>query len=125
MKVNVSIDKLRLISKGKKAQKPTKKGPTSSPPSRRPTTLLQTSTNTCDLRGQRVDEAKNMMWKFMDSAILRGEHGVILIHGHGDQELLKNNLRTALAHESPYEIHFQAGKPEDGGDGVTLIFFKK
>ncbi|MBI2603385.1 MAG: Smr/MutS family protein [Deltaproteobacteria bacterium] len=85
-------------------------------------TVIASSTNSLDLRGLTVEEALEKSWDFIDAAILRGEHAIILIHGHGTQTL-KQAIRNALAHDCPYDVHFEAGSRELGGDGVTVVFF--
>ena len=79
-----------------------------------------TSTNSLDLRGLEVDEALNRTWEFIDKALLRGESGVVVIHGHGT-DALKKAIRSALARGSPYDLDFRPGEKAEGGDGVTVI----
>lgn len=84
--------------------------------------FIQTVTNACDLRGMTSDEALTHMWRFIDSAMLRGEASVYLIHGHGS-DILKQAIRSALNDESPYALKFVPGSSHDGGDGVTIVYF--
>ena len=88
-----------------------------------PELILQTSTNTIDLRGCQLDEALQKAWRFIDAAVLRGEKQVILVHGHGTDSL-KKGIRNALDQEGPYELKYQAGDRYCGGDGVTVVYFE-
>lgn len=87
----------------------------------KPEVALQTSTNTCDLRGLRVDEAVSMTAAFLDRAFGSGERVVFLVHGHGTGAL-RDALRTELAVHTQV-VSFRAGGPGEGGDGATLVWF--
>jgi DNA mismatch repair protein MutS2 len=87
-----------------------------------PTFLMSTSTNTLDIRGRTLDEALFAMWRFIDRAIDAGEMGAVIIHGHGEDRL-KNGLRDSLKTEDPYGLRFEPAPREQGGDGVTWVFF--
>jgi len=83
---------------------------------------FKTTTNTLDVRGQRLDEALRSMWTFVDKALLRGEHCIYVVHGHG-MDALKQGLRTALKEESPYSLSYKSAEQNEGGDGVTVVYF--
>ncbi len=84
--------------------------------------VLPSSTNTLDLRGCEADEAASRMWKFLDSAVLRGDYAILLIHGHGT-DTLKRTLRMALQQgASAYSLRFRPGETAEGGDGVTIVY---
>jgi DNA mismatch repair protein MutS2 len=83
-------------------------------------TPMQTSDNTCDLRGLRADDAVAMGTTFLDRALNLGVRVVFLIHGHGTgalREALRKELRA-----SPYVAQFRAGETGEGGDGVTVVW---
>ena len=88
-----------------------------------PELLIQTSTNTIDLRGCLLDEALKKTWRFLDAAVLRGEKQIFVIHGHGSDSL-KQGIRNALELERPYELKYQPGDRYCGGDGVTVVYFE-
>lgn len=88
----------------------------------RPMLVIETATNTLDIRGANIDEGLAKMWRFIDSAMLRGEYGIIIVHGHGTDSL-KQAVRQALQENSPYPLRFQPGPRERGGDGVTIVYF--
>lgn len=81
---------------------------------------IQTSDNTCDLRGLRADDAVSMALSFLDRAVGSGTRVCFLVHGHGTGAL-KEAIRRELRGSS-YVQHFRAGGPGEGGDGVTLVW---
>ena len=71
-----------------------------------------------DLRGQRADEALETLERFLDSAYLSGLPFVRIIHGKGTGKL-RQAVRQTL-HNHPQVSSFEAGKDQEGGDGVTV-----
>ncbi len=69
--------------------------------------------------GMRGDEALRAVEKFLDDANLVGVKEVKIVHGYGEG-ILKRLIRNYLK-ESPYVKRFRGGKPEEGGDGVTIV----
>lgn len=82
--------------------------------------VLQTSTNSVDVRGQDQETALEHVWRFIDAALLRGEASLVIIHGNGS-DALKRRLRHELSTDSPYDLYFRAGEDKEGGDGVTIV----
>lgn len=82
--------------------------------------VLQTQRNTVDLRGFNKDDALDRMWQFIDQALLRGEFGLVVVHGHGT-DVVKNAVRDGLQFNSPYGLKFRPGGEREGGDGVTIV----
>ena len=83
-------------------------------------TPLQTSDNTCDVRGLRADDALPMAMTFLDRSLNEGRGVAFLVHGHGTgalREILRRELRT-----SRYVAHFRPGETGEGGDGVTIVW---
>ncbi len=81
---------------------------------------IQTSDNTCDVRGLRADDALPMATTFLDRSLNEGRAVAFLIHGHGTgalRDVLRRELRT-----SPYVAHFRPGETGEGGDGVTVVW---
>jgi len=76
----------------------------------------------CDLRGMRVDEAREMAIRFLDRAYQGEVTEVRIIHGYGT-EAIKKMLREYLK-ESPYINTFRPGNMQEGGDGVTVVELK-
>ncbi len=81
---------------------------------------VQTSDNTCDLRGLRTDDALSMAVSFLDRAINDERRICFLVHGHGTGAL-KEAIRRELK-SSPYVRYYRAGNPGEGGDGVTIAW---
>ena len=81
---------------------------------------IQTTDNTCDLRGLRVDDGVGMATTFLDRALGGGHPVVFLLHGYGSGAL-RDAIRKELAH-SPYVARFEGGDLEQGGEGVTLVW---
>jgi len=76
----------------------------------------------CDLRGMRVDEARETAIRFLDRAYQGEVTEVRIIHGYGT-EAIKKMLREYLK-ESPYINSFRPGDVQEGGDGVTVVELK-
>src|SRR5690606_14418921 len=122
LKLRVALQDLRVLPEGRKPAsigKPAQKLPPAQAGGEIPF-IMQTSTNTLDLRGLQVDEAVKKMWKFIDAAVLRGEPNLVIIHGHGGGDL-KRAVRFELAENSPYGLKFRAGGRSEGGDGTTIV----
>jgi DNA mismatch repair protein MutS2 len=83
-------------------------------------TPIQTHDNTCDLRGLRIDDGVGMATSFLDRAVGGGQPVVFLLHGHGTGAL-RDAIRKELA-RSPYVARFRGGDPDQGGEGVTLVW---
>lgn len=81
---------------------------------------LQTSENTCDLRGLRADDAVAMASQFLDRSLNDARRVVFLVHGHGTGAL-RDAIRAELK-SSPYVAYFRAGESGEGGDGVTIAW---
>ncbi len=76
---------------------------------------------TCDLRGQRVDEALGELSQALDRATSNAREGIRIIHGIGSGAL-RRAVRQFLR-ESSYVENFRPGSPDEGGEGVTLADF--
>lgn len=81
---------------------------------------LQTSDNTCDLRGLRTEDAVSLAITFLDRSINDSRRVCFLVHGHGTGAL-KEAVRRELK-SSPYVRYFRSGGPGEGGDGVTIAW---
>ena len=76
-------------------------------------------TLTCDVRGQRTDEAMLHVEKFLDEAMMAGYQAVAIVHGLGTGAL-KKEIRHYLAN-SGYVKKFYPAQATQGGDGKTII----
>lgn len=81
---------------------------------------IQTSDNTCDLRGLRVDDAWPMLEAFLDRAMHGGQRVAFVVHGHGSGAL-REKVREELK-RSRYVSRFRAGQQSEGGEGVTVVW---
>lgn len=75
-----------------------------------------------DLRGQRADAAEEALFKFLDTALLRGLDSVEIIHGRGTG-VLRKQVHALLKNFAGVD-HFNLGNEEQGGDGMTIVFLK-
>jgi DNA mismatch repair protein MutS2 len=81
---------------------------------------IQTTDNTCDLRGLRVEEAISSATRFLDRSMRTGRRVAFLIHGHGTGALREAVRREVEA--SGYAEHLRPGDSTEGGDGVTVVW---
>tara|TARA_Y100000588_G_scaffold288855_1_gene307361 strand:+ start:12 stop:1700 length:1689 start_codon:yes stop_codon:yes gene_type:complete len=73
--------------------------------------------------GCNVDEALLRTEKYLDDSILCDLRQVRVVHGHG-KGILRQSIATFLK-EHPQVDRFGAGRPEEGGAGVTIIQLKE
>ncbi|MCB9641050.1 MAG: endonuclease MutS2 [Myxococcales bacterium] len=134
LRMRVSASTLRPPQSAAKVQVGQAKSPTPARRARRSATIyeapmegedssrfvaVQTSSNTCDMRGMRVEEALEMAESFLDKAYKEEMGAAYLIHGHGTgalREAIRSFCRT-----SSYVISFRPGDGEEGGNGVTVV----
>ncbi|MBN1202525.1 MAG: endonuclease MutS2 [Anaerolineae bacterium] len=72
-----------------------------------------------DLRGQRVEDAIPNLEDYLDAAYMAGMPFVRIIHGKGTGALRKAVRERVDGH--PLVKRYEHGKPQEGGDGVTVI----
>ncbi len=75
-----------------------------------------------DLRGKRADEAQILLDAYLNETVMANCDRVYIIHGYGTG-VLRQIVREYIA-DHPVVKSFRAGKPEEGGDGVTVITLK-
>lgn len=73
----------------------------------------------CDLRGQRVLEAREALLQFLDAAFLAPQPRLTIVHGHGSGAL-KTMVRDLLV-SSTIVKDFRSGENNEGGEGVTVV----
>lgn len=81
--------------------------------------FVRGSTNTLDLRGQRVEAAQANLERFLDTASLQSTSPVMVIHGHGTGAV-RRAVREYLD-TSSYVRAYRPGEMNEGGDGVTIV----
>jgi len=72
-----------------------------------------------DLRGQRADEALDVLNNYLDAAFLAGLPFVRIIHGKGTGKL-RQVVREAL-NQHPHVKSHEPGGEKEGGEGVTVV----
>ena len=82
----------------------------------------RTIDSTIDVRGQRVDEAVANVDRFLDESLLASRDTAFVVHGHGTGAL-RSAVRSHLGQHKGIQT-FRAGEPNEGGDGVTVVFLK-
>jgi DNA mismatch repair protein MutS2 len=71
------------------------------------------------LLGSTTDEARALVEKFLDDAVLAGHAAVRLVHGKGTGALRRTV--TACLRGHPLVSTFRPADPRDGGTGVTVV----
>ena len=72
-----------------------------------------------DLRGQRAEDALDMLEGYLEKAYMSGLPFVRIIHGKGTGKL-RQEVRAALKGH-PQVASFEEGGPKEGGEGVTVV----
>jgi DNA mismatch repair protein MutS2 len=123
MKLNVTLEELRAsdaAAPAREARRPPRRADATYDGNASTLAPIQTSDNTCDVRGLRADDALSMATSFLDRSLNEGRRIAFLIHGHGTGAL-RETLRRELK-ASPYVANFRAGESGEGGDGVTVVW---
>ena len=120
LKMSVPVQQVRL-------QKPKPKSDTRKPAQRKSYTEtavephpVRTTHNTCDLRGQRVDEGLARVDQFLDQMLQLREPAAFILHGHGTGAM-KSAVREHLGSCKIVRQFAPAGR-EEGGDGLTIVW---
>jgi DNA mismatch repair protein MutS2 len=124
IKSTFSFDDLHLPAGGNRAaarrrHESAKRGASSNEDAGEIPSVIQTSYNTIDLRGKRVEEGILTMERDFDRMVRGGIDIAVVIHGHGTgamKEAVRDNLKKGL-----YASGFRPGGQGEGGDGVTVV----
>lgn len=73
--------------------------------------------------GKRAEEARELVDKFLDSAVLSSVNRVRIVHGHG-MGILKRTIAELLAANPNVEKYYPAPQNE-GGTGATIVELKE
>ncbi len=73
----------------------------------------------CDVRGQRTEDAMLAVEKFLDEAMMSGYQAVGIVHGMGTG-ILKKEIRQYLSQSGYVKRHYPA-QATQGGDGKTIV----
>ena len=91
------------------------------PASRLQLERARTVASSLDLRGARVEEALEVLDRYLDDASLAGLEQASVIHGMGTGALRDAVRDHAAAH--PLVKSWRAGGRGEGGDGATIVIF--
>ncbi|MEN6567764.1 MAG: endonuclease MutS2 [Veillonellales bacterium] len=72
-----------------------------------------------DVRGMTVEEAEEVLGKYLDDVLLAGLHQVLVIHGKGTGALRKGVRSYLKNHHLVRDISI--GEVNEGGDGATVV----
>jgi DNA mismatch repair protein MutS2 len=84
----------------------------------RPSSLYSSPGMELDLRGQRAEDALEMLDRYLEKAYMAGLPFVRIIHGKGTGRL-RQEVRAALKIH-PQVASFEEGGEKEGGEGVTV-----
>ncbi len=123
LRMTIALDRLQGTAKQKI---PTAKGGPTTSGGQRYASIFddinerrKTFNPTLDLRGQRAEDALEMLRQFLDTAILLSEHQVRILHGKGFG-ILKQLIREQL--QATREVRsFHPERLELGGEGITVV----
>ncbi len=82
----------------------------------------KTVSSELDLRGMRVHEAEEALHKYLDDCMVANMPFASIIHGFGTLALRK--MVKELVSQNPMIDSVRDGKGNEGGQGVTIIYFK-
>ncbi len=127
LRFRVSVDNIERLSKRQAAQGPkefqaTRPMETSSQPALvlpryedQPEVATQ-----LDIRGWRVEQALEELDSYLNDAVMSGVQSVRIVHGKGTGAL-RAAVREQLAHH-PLVKSYTSAPPQEGGDGVTIVW---
>jgi DNA mismatch repair protein MutS2 len=82
---------------------------------------LRTESNTVDVRGCNLDEARTKATEAFSRCLMSGRPVVYILHGHGTGGVLKTKIRNWLQSERSLVKSFQPADRADGGDAFTRV----
>lgn len=119
MKLRVPIAKLGAAREAAPAARKAEPPPKETPAGEGGAVTVRIPSNTCDVRGMRLDEAELEVERFVAALMGRGERTGFVLHGHGTGAL-KAGLRERLRGVGAVRT-FRAGQPSEGGDAFTVV----
>jgi DNA mismatch repair protein MutS2 len=119
LRMKVALDEIMGIE----ADSPGLKADSHSPPQRSVTVISQSSggavTSEINVIGMRVEEATELVDKYLDEAFLANQTRVRIVHGHGTGALRKGLGEFLKTH--PLVQHQSFESEERGGQAVTIV----
>ena len=111
MRISVPLDELEIVAGAEKRSDPLR--------SAAPSVPVRAVASSLDVRGARVDEATELLDRYLNDAALAGAPKVTVIHGHGSGAL-RDALRAQLR-QHPLAKSWRPGEKGEGGDGATIV----
>ena len=127
MKIYVNVEDLMLIQGGPDGVNQPKKSKydrrTPSKGGEIYRTKAMSVTGSVNVVGKTLDDATEIVMKYLDHCYMGGLKEATIIHGRG-AGILQSGLRKLLS-KSPVVESYRKGKYNEGGDGVTVVKFKE
>ena len=111
MRISVPLEELEIVAGAPRRQQDLLRAPAPMPARAVPSSL--------DVRGARVEEATELLDRYVNDAALAGAPRVTVIHGHGSGAL-RDALRAQLR-VHPLVKSWRPGERGEGGDGATIV----
>jgi DNA mismatch repair protein MutS2 len=119
MRINVPLDELEIVAPPPRKNSSGKRGDLNTAvfeAAKKPQIAVPSN---LDLRGARVDEALDVLDRYIDQASLAQAEKVTIIHGHGSGAL-RDALRAQLRTNALVKA-WRPGDRHEGGDGATIV----
>lgn len=82
---------------------------------------MRTQTNTIDVRGCNLEEAKDRAKEKFSTCLMGGRPIVYILHGYGTGGILRTKIRNWLQSERKLVKSFKSADQADGGDSFTRV----
>ena len=119
MRLSVNVRDLMLINEGKDR----KTGPRATVRTGMGSAKARSVSPQINVQGENLEDALMDVEKYLDDVYIAGLERVTIIHGRGEG-VLKNGIRRMLK-ENRFVRSFEAGKYNEGGEGVTVVTMKR
>lgn len=119
MKMRTNPDDLKLIEEGKRRKPKKSKTKYGSMYMRKAMNI----SSQIDVRGQNLEDAKMLVEKYIDDAVMAGLETVNIIHGRGEG-VLKKGIREMLT-KNKNVSSWKRGEYNEGGEGVSIVKIKR
>jgi len=115
MKINVHITNLKIVDEQKEQIKKTGMGEIG-------ISKARNISNEIDVRGLSIDDALEVVDKYLDDVVIAGLSEICIIHGKGTG-VLRNGVHKYLKRNKRVKS-YRLGKYGEGEDGVTIVEIK-
>ena len=119
MRLTVNVKDLMLINEGPDR----KTGPKATVRTSLGSGKARSISPQINVQGENLEDALMDVEKYLDDVYIAGLERVTVIHGRGEG-VLKNGIRKMLR-ENRFVKSFEAGKYNEGGEGVTIVTMKR